>query len=515
MASLTKQKNGTKRIQWMHTDGNRKAIRLGKISVRTAESFLSYFERLVGAIQTNTPIDPQTAQWLSGLSDELHSKLVKQGLAVPRATREVHTLGSMLDEYFQTMIVKGSTRTRYAQTQRLLVEYFTPDRALDSITARDGDQWRAWMVGKGFAEAKIGRDVRGARMFFRKAVQWGMIEGNPFADVKAAPQTSKDPKRFITPEEAAQLIEAAPDADWRCIIALARYGGLRCPSEVLVVRWADVDWSRNRMRVRSPKTERHTGKGERFVPLFPELRAVLMDAFELAPDGAEFVVHHYRDNTANLRTHLRRIIERAGMSDWPKLFNSMRSSRATELMSQYPAKLCTEWMGHSQAIAEAHYQQVRDEDYTRAASTPIGGVSQSGALVSQNASQHEAASGCTGSQSGAQTKKGQAFMPVPSTSCSLVQNESMGIRGLEQNPPSGWKRGFSEGASQNAAHGGGCSGRRSGASAGEMDPDLAEVVQAWATLSAWERWAIMRAYRAQAGAAPEADLSQVNGGGSS
>lgn len=435
MASLSKDKNGTKRIQWTDANGKRQTIRLGKMHVKPAESFLAQLERLIGYHNTNTPIDRQTAHWLTGLSDTLHDKLVNQGLATPRVIQESHTLGSMLDEYFQTMSVKESTRIRYAQTRRLLIEYFGVDRTLDSITPRDGDQWRAWMVRKGFADAKIGRDVRVARMFFRKAVQWGMIEGNPFADVKAAPQTSKVPKRFITPEEAAQLIEAAPDADWRCIIALARYGGLRCPSEVLKVRWEDVDWSKNRMRVRSPKTERHAGKGERFVPLFPELRAVLMDAFELAPQGAEFVVHHHRDNTANLRTHLRRIIERAGMSDWPKLFNSMRSSRATELMNQYPAKLCTEWMGHSQAIAEAHYQQVRDEDYNRAASTPIGGVSQSGAQVSHFASQHEAASDCNDPQTRAQTNKGPAFMPVPSTSCSLLQTESMGIRGLEPRTP--------------------------------------------------------------------------------
>ena len=435
MASLSRDKNGTKRIQWTNASGKRKTIRLGKMSVKAAESFLAHLERLIGYRTTNTAIDVQTAAWLNGLSDTLYAKLAKQGLADPRETREVHTLGSMLDEYFQMMSVKESTRIRYAQTKRLLLDHFTPDRALDSITPKDGDRWRAWLAKQGYAEAKIGRDVRGARMFFRKAVQWGMIERNPFAEVKAAPQTGQTPKRFITPEEARQLIEAAPDADWRCIIALARYGGLRCPSEVLRVRWADVDWSRDRMRVQSPKTERHAGKGARFVPLFPELRAILMDAFEQAPEGAEFVVHHYRDNTANLRTHLRRIIERAGMNDWPKLFNALRASRATELMNQYPAKLCTEWMGHSQAIAEAHYQQVRDEDYTRAASTPIERVSKSVSLVSQNASQHEPATNCTDSQMGAQTKKGQAFMPVPSTSCSLVQTESMGIRGLEPRTP--------------------------------------------------------------------------------
>ena len=62
------------------------------------------------------------------------------------------------------------------------------------------------------------------------------------------------------------------------------------------------------MRVRSPKTEHHAGKSERIIPLFPELRAVLMDAYELALEGSEYVVGRYRDPTANLGTQFKRII---------------------------------------------------------------------------------------------------------------------------------------------------------------------------------------------------------------
>ena len=441
MASLSKDKNGSKRIQWADASGKRHTIRLGKINVKAGEAFLARLERLIASKLTGTPIDGQTAQWLAELPDGLYGKLVGQGLAEVRNATEAHTLGAMLDEYFQTMSVKDTTRVRYAQTKRLLLDYFKADRTLDSITTRDGDKWRAWLVGKEYAEAKIGRDVCGARMFFRQAVRWEMIPSNPFEGVKAGPRTSTRKKDFITPEQTRKLINAAPDPDWRCIIALARYGGLRCPSEVLGVRWADVDWAQNRLRVRSPKTERHAGKGERLVPLFPELRAELMDAFELAPEGAEYVVHHHRDRTANLRTHMRRIIDRAGLKDWPNLFNALRASRATELMNQYPAAYCTEWMGHSQAIAEAHYYMVRDEDYDRAASTPIEtprpteGVSECVSLVSQNASQHEAAPNGNNEPNGAQIEKGSAFMLTPSECCGSLQSEPMGIRGLEPRTP--------------------------------------------------------------------------------
>lgn len=140
--------------------------------------------------------------------------------------------------------------------------------------------------------------------------------------MKAGLKRNRTKAYFVTPEAALKFIDACPDAD----LALARFGGLRCPSEVLGVRWGDIDWANNRFRVRSPKTEHHQGKAERMVPLFPEIREVLMDAFECDPEGSDYAVARYRDQTANLGTHMRRIIERAGVQAWPKLFNNMRAS---------------------------------------------------------------------------------------------------------------------------------------------------------------------------------------------
>jgi integrase len=122
-------------------------------------------------------------------------------------------------------------------------------------------------------------------------------------------------------------IVACPDAEWRSIVALSRYGGLRCPSEVLSLRWNDIDWERARIVVRSPKTEHHPGRESRVIPLFPELRPYLEEAFEAAPDGAEYVVTRYRHlaeriaggwRNANLRTQFQRIVRRAGLQPWPK-----------------------------------------------------------------------------------------------------------------------------------------------------------------------------------------------------
>ena len=159
----------------MDANGKRHTIRMGKINVKAAEAFVARLERLIASKLTGTPIDAQTAQWLSELPDGMYAKLVKVGLAEPREPVQKHTLSAMLDEYFKTISVKDSTRTRYAQTQRRLNNHFGKDRPLDSITPHDADKWRS-ALEPDHSNATISRDVGAARMFFKQAVRWGMIQ---------------------------------------------------------------------------------------------------------------------------------------------------------------------------------------------------------------------------------------------------------------------------------------------------------------------------------------------------
>ncbi|MFC1597571.1 tyrosine-type recombinase/integrase [Planctomycetota bacterium] len=138
-------------------------------------------------------------------------------------------------------------------------------------------------------------------------------------------------------------------------------------TEHLGLRWSDVDWERNRITVRSPKTEHNPGGESRQTPLFPELRPYLEEAFEQAGPGTEYVIARYRAANSNLRTQMLRIIGRAGVAPWPKLFQNLRATRETELAEQYPMHVVCAWIGNSQQIAAKHYLQVTDGHFGKAA----------------------------------------------------------------------------------------------------------------------------------------------------
>jgi hypothetical protein len=127
-----------------------------------------------------------------------------------------------------------------------------------------------------------------------------------------------------------------------------------------------VDWSRERLTIHATKTEHHSDGGIRQIPLFQEIKKYLLRQFDKAEPGEEFIITKHRQTNINLRTQLNRIIKRAGLVPWPKLFQNCRSSRETELAQIFPLHIAASWIGNTPQVAEKHYLQLRDSDFEKA-----------------------------------------------------------------------------------------------------------------------------------------------------
>jgi hypothetical protein len=125
------------------------------------------------------------------------------------------------------------------------------------------------------------------------------------------------------------------------------------------------------MTVRSPKTEHHPGGESRVIPLFPEHRPHLEQCFDEAEPGEEFVIRRYRRRNSNPRTQLMKIIRRAGLKPWPKLFQNLRSTRETELADQFPIQVVCDWTENTEAIASKHYLQVTEDHFAKVVQNPV------------------------------------------------------------------------------------------------------------------------------------------------
>jgi integrase len=105
-----------------------------------------------------------------------------------------------------------------------------------------------WFVS---AEARscAGGPIRsGSQCITAQAIRDGLATNNPFAHLRTPSEVNTARALFVDRSTFQQTLDACPDHEWRLLLALARYGGLRTPSEPLALEWADLNWERERFR---------------------------------------------------------------------------------------------------------------------------------------------------------------------------------------------------------------------------------------------------------------------------
>jgi integrase len=369
MASIITRPNGTREVRFTLAEKVR-TIRLGDANKRTAETVKMHVERLVSARLSNGTIPDDTSCWLAGVGDELHNKLAAAGLTEPRHHSQTLTIKTMVEAYTQRRTdLKPSSIPPLKQARDHMLRIFG-DVKIDTITPAMADDFKRTLNAT-HAEATTAKCVINIRRFFRDAVRRKLLVENPFGDVSPGSQINTDRAAFIDHATIRKVMEATPDPEWKLLIALSRFGGLRIPSEPLALTWNDIDFDKGRITVRASKTEHHAGKGIRVIPMFPELRPHLQAAFDRAEEGEVHVITKYRTAAINLRTQFERIISRAGVTPWPRLWHNLRASRQTELANEYPAHVVCKWLGNSELIAAKHYLQVQDEHFDVATNATV------------------------------------------------------------------------------------------------------------------------------------------------
>ncbi|MEM9368522.1 MAG: tyrosine-type recombinase/integrase [Planctomycetota bacterium] len=395
MANVRRRANGSFEIR-AFIGGKRRSFYPGPRSTKKqAESVGGKLEKLAFAVSQSEAPSSDVAEWLKTLTNRQHAKLASWGLIAPREPREdeqprhepevaskeqsqTKTLRSWLEEYLGGGSWAPGTREQLERTRDNLLAFFDGEKAVQDFDQGDAEDFRVWLQTKakvvpegsepaGLAHNTVRRRIGRAKQIFRAAVKRKYISENPFSDEASATGANVENHRYIPAIWIDQCIEAAPCEDWRIILALARYGGLRS-HETRILRWQDVDMENRRMIVRSNKTP-----PTRICPIFPELYPHLERAYQVAPKGAITVQNRYTA-TSNIQTQLYRILEAAGLERWPDAFQNLRRSRETELMGRYPVKDVAGWIGNSVPVAMKHYAVMMKTSFDEAVANGAGGM---------------------------------------------------------------------------------------------------------------------------------------------
>ena len=379
MASVSRDPSGRLRIQFFGLDGKRRTLRLGKCSVKDAHVVRSRVEQLVCAQILGVTADVDTLRWVASLGEMIKNRMARCGLitGAPMTKRVKRiTLGEYLENYIdkRRKAVKPATVLVWQIARDSMLKTIPRTMALAEVNAGHAQDWIDAMRAAELQPTTQHKRLQFAKQFFAHAVASKVLTTNPWQSVKLAkPKVSSNVE---VPIETIRNLLKHLEPQWQAIVGLARYGGLRCPSEVLSIRWEQIEWDSGRMTIPSPKTEHLAGKDFRVCPLFAELRAILepqrkVRGYVIEKDEMRELADRPTGwANANLRRELLRRMDAADIKPWPRLFHSMRASRQTELEREYGLAAACSWLGNTASVAKEHYLLITSDAWQKATQNP-------------------------------------------------------------------------------------------------------------------------------------------------
>jgi integrase len=378
MATSFSNAAGEYQIQFTGLDGKRKSLWLGKRDADSVDEFRLRVDRLIKSARDGRPPDTVTQAWLNALPVKDRQRLEAKGLI---SDSPVATVGQLCDYSIARADVSESTLQKYHDAKANLLAYFGDQRGIFQITAGDAAEFAAWLRKSGrrpkpgpLKPTTVVKRIEQCKFYFAVAVKKRWLADNPFDSVKVQAESPTDRLYNVDRETIEKVMDAA-DPELRLIIALARFLGLRTPSETWPLEWGWINWGEGVIRVLDSKRKRFEAKKWRFPPLFPEVQELLGEAFNSPNADPVYIFKPTTITATALRNRLERACLRAGVLPWPKLWQNMRSTRETELVDQgYPLHVVSAWIGNSPDVALRHYLQVFKEHSNRALGADRSGL---------------------------------------------------------------------------------------------------------------------------------------------
>jgi integrase len=162
--------------------------------------------------------------------------------------------------------IAPSTLERYRQVLKAFESYLGARKhaRLEALSKDVFLAYRDQLQADGHSPRNVNHLFKILRRPFKVAFDEGLIEHNPIGAIKRLRSQSAE-KGIFTLTQISQLLAAAPDDEWRALIALGYYTGGRL-GDLSRLTWAAIDQKQNTISFRQKKTG-----GDVLVPIHPEL----------------------------------------------------------------------------------------------------------------------------------------------------------------------------------------------------------------------------------------------------
>jgi integrase len=205
-----------------------------------------------------------------------------------------------------------------------------------------------------------------AAAMFSWAVNHDLMDKNPAKGIQVAKTAKRE--RFLTKAEAANLLDVLTDetskgalnAQHANVIRLLLFTGAR-KSEIIGLRWSEVDLPRNRLSIPPERTKCGTHNGVRRVPLGSAARDILeaiprSDAFVFPADRGKLSGH-----MTGIQKSWKRVCRICGFEDM-RLHDLRHSFASFAITNGESIYMISNALGHASTRMTERYLHLRDED---------------------------------------------------------------------------------------------------------------------------------------------------------
>ena len=269
------------------------------------------------------------------------------------------TLDNLLHSFYESKsTLKLTTQKAYKTFGDLLLGFFGKDCRIDSIEKSECERFKNHLLTK-YSACTVARGLRRCRSVFKSAVDAGWLVKNPFDKITVNAEVNLSRQVYIDRKTLSKVMANCRNDHDRLLLALARFGGLRIPSEIRQLRYCDFT-------DRVIRIHEDTKTGAREVPLFGEIREIF-DRIVAAAQPSESSGRIFV-NLGDFRPRIVSAIRAGGVEQWSKLFVNLRSSCITDMVERrYSEKMLDSMFGNSAVVRQRHYVQFRkDKEYSRA-----------------------------------------------------------------------------------------------------------------------------------------------------
>ena len=210
-----------------------------------------------------------------------------------------------------------ATMARYTGHVKSFLDWLGADRVkrpLESVTVQDARRWRESLQDAGRTGKTVLSYTKDIGAVYRAAIREGLVAFNPVSALEAVNTDDSQERKPFTAEEVAKLREASPCEEWRGLILVAAFTGLRL-GDAARLSWSAVDLETKRISLIPSKTKRK--KREVRIPIQPDLLAFFEGVTITSEDPAAPVFPTLSNLPVNsgtgLSTTFTKIMDKAGV----------------------------------------------------------------------------------------------------------------------------------------------------------------------------------------------------------